>query len=156
MKGWMVGLIAAVIVAIALATAAAVLLRPGGDTIVLDLEAGDCFQVPDDIANSAIANSAIAEIDTVSCVEPHEAEVFATGELNPHRDQPYPDDEQQLFSQVDAKCAAVLADHPDIVQRFGVLPVVADDKSWSSFRGRYACVAIPYGGGTTEGSLGLR
>ena len=146
----MVGLIAAVIVAIALATAAAVLLRPGGDTIVLDLEAGDCFQVPDDIASSTIST-----IDTISCAKPHEAEVFATGELNPDRDQPYPGDERQLFAQVDARCSNVLVDHPDIVQRFGVLPVVADEKSWASFRGRYVCVAIPYGGGTTDGSLGL-
>jgi hypothetical protein len=150
MKGWMVGLIAVVVVAIGLATAAAVLLRPGGDTIVLDLEAGDCFQVPDDIAGAAIS-----EIDTISCSKPHEAEVFATGELNPDRDQPYPADAQQLFAQVDAKCAAVLADHPGVLERFGVLPVVADEKSWSSFRGRYVCVAVPYGGGTTEGSLGL-
>ena len=150
MKGWMVGLIAAVIVAIGLATAAALLLRPGGDTIVLDLDAGDCFQVPDDIAGSSIST-----IDTISCDKPHEAEVFATGELDPDRDQPYPDDEQQLFARVDARCSTVLADHPDLVQRFGVLPVVADEQSWESFRGRYVCVAIPYGGGTTQGSLAL-
>ena len=146
----MVGLIAAMIVAIAIATAAALLLQPGGDTIVLDLEAGDCFQVPDDIEGSTIST-----IETISCAKPHEAEVFATGELNPDRGQPYPDDEQQLFAQVDARCSSVLVDHPDIVQRFGVLPVVADEKSWDSFRGRYVCVAIPYGGGTTDGSLGL-
>ena len=146
----MIGLIAVVVVAIGLATAAVVVLRPGGDTIVLDLDSGDCFQVPDDIADATIA-----EIDTVGCSKPHEAEVFATGELNPDRDQPYPADAQQLFAQVDAKCAAALADHPDVLERFGVLPVVADEKSWSSFRGRYVCVAIPYGGGTTEGSLGL-
>jgi hypothetical protein len=146
----MVGLLAAVVVAIALATAAAVLLRPGGDTIVLDLDPGDCFQVPDDIARATIS-----EVDTISCDDPHEAEVFATGVLNPDRDQPYPGAAQQLFAQVDAKCAAVLTDHPDVRERFGVLPVVADEESWNSFRGRYVCVAIPYGGGTTEGSLGL-
>ena len=146
----MIGLVAAVVVAIALAAAAAVLLRPSGGTIVLDLDPGDCFQVPDDIANATLS-----EVDTISCSDPHEAEVFATGELNPDRDQPYPDAVQRLFAQVDAKCAAVLVDHPGVVERFGVLPVVADEASWSSFRGRYVCVAIPYGGGTTEGSLGL-
>jgi hypothetical protein len=150
MRGWIVGLVAAMLVAIAVATMAALLLRPGDDTIVLDLEVGDCFDVPDDIANATIAT-----VDAISCTDPHEAEVFATGELDPDRDQPYPDDEQQLFARVDARCAAVLADHPDVVQRFGVLPVVADEKPWSSFRGGYVCVAIPYGGGTTDGSLGL-
>jgi len=150
MKGWIVGLIAVMVIAIALAGAALLLLRPRGDTIILDLEAGDCFQVPADIANSTIS-----KIDTISCAKPHEAEVFATGELNPDRDEPYPTDDQQTFARIDSQCSALLVDRPDVVQRFGVLPVVADEKSWSSFRGRYVCVAIPYGGGTTTGSLGL-
>lgn len=150
MKGWIVGLLAVVLIAIALATGAVLLLRPGSDTIVLDLAAGDCFQVP-----SEIANSTISKVDTIGCDKPHEAEVFATGELDPNRDQPYPDDEQQTFNRVESLCTSVLADHPDLAARFGVLPVVADEQSWSSFRGRYVCVAIPYGGGTTTGSLGL-
>jgi hypothetical protein len=150
MKPWIVGLVAVVLLALALAVAAALLLRPGGDEIILDLEAGDCFQVPDEIANSKIS-----EIETVSCDASHEAEVFATGELNPERDQPYPEDEQQTFARVESRCAAVLAGEDDLEREFGVLPVVADETSWDSFRGRYVCVAIPYGGGTTEGSLGL-
>jgi hypothetical protein len=141
---------AASLVAIALAVAALVLVRPSDDTIVLDLDAGDCFQVPDDIAQATIS-----KVDTIDCTKPHEAEVFATGELDPGRDEPYPDDEQQLFARVDRQCAAVLGAHADLVDRFGVLPVVADERSWESYRGRYVCVAIPYGGGTTQGSLGL-
>jgi len=150
MRGWIVALMAAVLVAVGLAVAALVLLSPGDDTLVLDLDSGDCFEVPDDIADATIA-----QVDTISCSKPHEAEVFATGELNPDRDQPYPADEQQLFARVDRQCAAVLAGRADLVERFGVLPVVADERSWDSYRGRYVCVAIPYGGGTTEGSLGL-
>lgn len=150
MRAWIVGLIAAALVAIGVAVAALVLLRPGDATIVLDLDAGDCFQVPDDIAEATIS-----KVDTIDCTKPHEAEVFASGELDPGRDQPYPGDEQQLFARVDRQCAAVLADHSDLVDRFGVLPVVADERSWDSYRGRYVCVAIPYGGGTTQGSLGL-
>jgi len=150
MKGWIVALVAVMVIAIALAGAALLLLRPGGDTIILDLESGDCFQVPADIANSTIS-----KIDTINCAEPHEAEVFGTGELNPDRDQPYPTDDQQTFARVESQCSALLADRPDVVQRFGVLPVVADEHSWNSFRGRYVCVAIPYGGGTTTGSIEL-
>jgi Septum formation len=149
-RAWIVGLVAALLVAVALAVAALVLLSPGDDTLVLDLHSGDCFEVPDDVADATIA-----EVDTIDCTKPHEAEVFATGELNPDRDQPYPADEQQLFARVDRQCAAVIADRPELVERFGVLPVVADEQSWNSYRGRYVCVAIPYGGGTTEGSLGL-
>lgn len=150
MRGWIVALMAAVLVAVGLAVAALVLLSPGDDTLVLDLDSGDCFEVPDDIADATIA-----EVDTIACKNPHEAEVFATGELNPDRDQPFPADEQQLFARVDRQCADAIAGRPDLVERFGVLPVVADERSWDSYRGRYVCVAIPYGGGTTEGSLGL-
>ena len=46
-------------------------------------------------------------------------------------------------------------DIPALVERFGILPVVSNEASWESFRGRYVCVAIPYGGGTTDGSLGF-
>ncbi len=150
MRAWIAGLIAVVLVAIAAAVAALVLLSPGDDTIVLDLDAGDCFQVPDEIATATIS-----KVDTIDCTKPHDAEVFATGELDPGRDQPYPGDQQQLFARVDRQCAAVLTDHIDLAERFGVLPVVADERSWDSYRGRYVCVAIPYGGGTTRGSLGL-
>ena len=150
MRTWIVGLVAVSLVAIALAVAALVLLRPDDAPIVLDLDAGDCFQVPDDIAQATIS-----KVDTIACTKPHEAEVFATGELDPGRDQPYPDDEQQLFARVDRQCAAVLAGHADLVDRFGVLPVVADERSWERYRGRYVCVAIPYGGGMTQGSLSL-
>jgi hypothetical protein len=149
-KPWIVGLMAALLVAVALAVAAIVLLNPGEDTVVLDLDAGDCFAVPADIAEATIS-----EVDTIDCAKPHEAEVFATGELDPDREQPYPTDQRQLFARVDRQCAAVLADRPELVERFGVLPVVADERSWNSYRGRYVCVAIPYGGGTTQGSLGL-
>jgi hypothetical protein len=150
MRAWIGGLMVALLVAIGLAVAAVVLLNPRDDTLVLDLEAGDCFEVPDDIADATIS-----EVETIDCTEPHEAEVFATGELDPDRQQPYPPDEQQLFARVDRQCAAALAGRPDLVERFGVLPVVADEQSWSSYRGRYVCVAVPYGGGTTRGSLGL-
>jgi hypothetical protein len=32
---------------------------------------------------------------------------------------------------------------------------VANQASWDSFQGRFVCVATPYGGGTTVGSLGF-
>jgi hypothetical protein len=73
MRRWIVGLVAASLVAIALAVAALVLLRPGDDTIVLDLDAGDCFQVPDDIARATVS-----KVDTIDCTKPHEAETSPT------------------------------------------------------------------------------
>ena len=151
MRGWIVALMAASLVAIGLAVAAVVLLSPGDDTLVLDLDAGDCFEVPDDITDATIA-----EVDTIDCTKPHEAEVFATGELDPGSRPALSRPTNSNCSRASTGSAQpLLADHPDLVERFGVLPVVADEQSWNSYRGRYVCVAIPYGGGTTQGSLGL-
>lgn len=149
-RAWILGLGAVVIAIVVLGVVALLLATSGDDTLVLDLEPGDCLLLPEDMTNPAIGN-----VRVVGCDEPHEAEVFATGELDPDRDQPYPADPDQLFAQVDRACADTLAERPDVVDRFGVLPVVADERSWESFRGLYVCVAIPYGGGTTTGSLGF-
>ena len=79
---------------------------------------------------------------------------MAVGELDPAdgaEEVPRPADDV-LFEQVDARCAAALADRSELLERFGILPVVADEASWDEYDGRYVCVAIPYGGGTTTGS----
>jgi hypothetical protein len=148
-RGWLVALLATVTGVALIGVLAIVALTSGDDTLVLDLDAGDCFDVPDDVSQATIDT-----VDTIDCDGPHEAEVFGNGELNPDRDLPYPG-EEQLFERADRECAAVLSERPELVDRFGILPVVPNEASWDSFRGRYVCVAIPYGGGTTEGSLGF-
>ncbi len=147
-KGWVVGLLATVLLATAVAVLSILVVTSDDDTLVLDLAAGDCFELPDELAESTITN-----VETVDCDQPHEAEVFATGLRNPDRDLPYPD-EDELFRVVDARCAAVLAELPGASERFGVLPVIPNESSWDPFRGRFVCVAIPYGGGTVTGSIG--
>lgn len=148
-RGWLVALLATVAGVVLIGVLAIVALASGDDTLVLDLDAGDCFRLPDDMSETAIDT-----VETIDCNAAHEAEVFSTGELNHERELPYPG-EQQLFTTADRRCAAVLSERPDLVDRFGILPVVPNEASWDSFRGRYVCVAIPYGGGTTEGSLGF-
>lgn len=151
MSRWVVPLVATAMAVIGVGVALAMFALASDDgTLVLDLDRGDCFVVPDDLGDGAIA-----EVDTVDCDEPHLAEVFETGNLNPDRDLPYPDDEAQLFARVDRECAAVLARNPALVEQFGIVPVVADEASWDSFRGRYLCVAVPYGGEPVTGSLEL-
>ena len=149
-KAWIGGLLAVVAAIVAVGVTVLIAVTRDDDSLVLDLEAGECFRLPDDMSGSSIA-----DVVTVDCDDAHDAEVFATGELNPDRDEPYPADSEQLLARVDQRCADVLAAHPDLVDRFGILPVVADEASWEPFRGRYACVAIPYGGGTTSGSLAI-
>jgi hypothetical protein len=147
-QGWIWALMAALVVAIAIGVLSIVVVLSGGhDTLVLDLEAGDCFDMPADMSQATIT-----KVDTIDCTDPHGAEVIATGQLNPDRDVPYPAD-NVLFSQADRECTAAIAGQSDVADRFGVLPVVPNEKSWDSYRGRYVCVAIPYGGGTTTGGL---
>lgn len=118
------------------------------ESLVLDLRPGDCFDL-DDVGDGG--DDGIGTVATVDCERPHEAEVAATGRLNEARDVERPSDDE-LFAEVDARCAAALRDRAGLVERFGILPVVADEASWESYRGAYVCVAIPYGGGTTTGS----
>lgn len=133
--------------AIAIAIGIIVVATAGEDTLVLDLEVGECFDLALDRGASDIGT-----VTTVDCDEPHEAEVVAAGELDPDGTRERPSDDA-VFPLVDARCADALSDaHRALLDRFGILPVVADERSWESFDGRYVCIAIPYGGGTTTGS----
>lgn len=146
MPRWAWGLLAAVAAALAvLAAMVAVFALAGPDTTSIhDLRQGDCFDLPidgDDVR--------IESVDVSDCSEPHEAQVVLVGELNPDRDLPYPSNDE-LFAEIDRRCATL----PDeITDTFGLLPVAPDEASWEPFAGRFLCVAIPYGGGTTVGSL---
>lgn len=148
MKGWMFGLGVAVIGAIALGVLVLVVATSSDPTLVLDLAPGECFMLGDDVSDT------IGTVDVVSCDEQHEAEAVAVGGINPggaDGDVPRPADDE-LFAQVDARCAAAMQDLPELLEQFGILPVAADAASWEQYDGRYVCVAIPYGGGTTMGS----
>ncbi len=143
---WSLGLVAVLAAAVGvMGVIAAVTVLSGADaTSIGDLQAGDCFDVPLDSGDERVE-----AVDVFDCAEPHEAEVVAVGELNPDRDLPYPAD-ADLFAEIDRRCAA-LAD--EFADRFGLLPIAPEERSWEPLAGRFVCVAIPYGGGTTVGSL---
>ena len=134
------------VAAIAVAVGVIVVATSSGGTLVLDLAAGDCFEL--ELDDDAVE---VGTVDTVECAEAHGAEVVATGDLDPDGTVPRPADEE-LFALIDARCAESLAGRPTLLEQFGILPVSADEDSWESYDGRYVCVAIPYGGGTTTGS----
>lgn len=132
--------------AIGVAIGVILIATSSNETLVLDLEVGDCFDLdlgPDD--------TEIGIVTTVGCDQPHEAEVVALGELASDGATERPDDDA-LFTLVDARCATALAERAALLERFGILPVAADERTWDTSDGRYVCVAIPYGGGTTTGS----
>lgn len=132
--------------AIGVAIGVILIATTSDDTLVLELEVGECFDL-----DLAPGDTEIGIVTTVGCDQPHEAEVVARGELASDEGSERPADDD-LFTLVDARCAAALAERPALLERFGILPVAADERTWDTTDGRYVCVAIPYGGGTTTGS----
>jgi hypothetical protein len=141
---WVAGLLAVVAVVVGLGVLVFV-ATSSDESLVLDLAPGECFDLDDDV------DAAIGMVRTVDCDDPHQAEVVATGRLNESGTVERPAD-HELFDRVDARCAAALEDRPVLSERYGILPVAADEASWEPYEGAYVCVAIPYGGGATTGS----
>ncbi len=99
MRGWMVALLVVVLLVITAGVGAiAIVVSSGDDAPVVELEVGDCFDLPDDVAGDVLGS-----VDTVDCSEPHLAEVVAAGALNPGGDAPYPPDDE-LFDLVERAC----------------------------------------------------
>ena len=145
MRGWMVGLIAAVLVVLAAAVAIVAALTAGdGGTAIVDLEAGDCFDLPDDVADA----DELRMVDVIDCATPHLAEVVSVGALNTDG-SPYPADDE-LFDLVEAACRGAGVVESDA---FGLLPSAPTPDLWDSFDGRFVCVAIPFGGAPVTGSI---
>ena len=138
-----VGLIAVVVSALGIGVAAiAVITSSGDDTSIVDLEVGDCFDLPE-----GDDDGTLEAVDTVDCAAPHLAEVVFVGSLNTD-DQPYPPD-VELFAAVERACRrAGVVDS----QAFGLLPIAPTPELWASFEGRFLCVATPFGGDPVTGS----
>ena len=145
MRSWAVGLVVAVLgmvaVAIALIAVIAVVGRSDATSIV-DLEVGDCFDLPDDAADR------IDLVDVVPCDDLHEVEVVLVGELNPDGDAEYPADDE-LFALADERCRLADVDR----DRFGLVPFAPTEDTWNGAAGRFACLALPFGGGSITGSI---
>ena len=97
MRGWPVALVAAALVTIAIGVAAIVFATRDGSTSIFDLEVGDCFVLPrpDAVAETTFDLELVERID---CSTAHDAEVVATGRLNPGLDRVYPSD-AELFAE---------------------------------------------------------
>ena len=143
MRGWVIGLVGTVLLVVALAIAAVVAVSSaGGGTALVDLEPGDCFELPDSLAAGAIES-----VQPIDCDEPHLAEVVAVGELGADG-LDYPADEM-LFDDVDRSCRLA---SPVMSDEFGLLPVASTRDLWESFDGRFVCIAVPFGGAPVTGS----
>lgn len=143
-RGWALAIVLLALGAFAVAGVAIAVVR-SDDTVVVELDPGQCFELPDAIVDE------IGVVDTVDCDTPHQAEVVAADELNPERDRDYPGGEESL-SAAEHACNAALADERALLDEFGIVAVVANEAAWGPLEGRFVCVAIPYGGEPTSGS----
>jgi hypothetical protein len=141
------GLVALVVVAVL--TIAAVLSLSNA-TSWTDLDTGDCFDLAGAIADASGDLASVMAVDAVDCAQPHDAQVVATGELNPDGAEPYPSDDE-LFAAIDRACLSLVPDVVDPVV-YGIVPIAPDERTWNDRSGRFACVAVVAGGGTVTGS----
>jgi hypothetical protein len=144
MRGWVAALLAVVGVVIVVGVGAiALFMSSGDDTAIVDLEVGDCFDLP----NGSTDDGVLESVTTVDCSTPHLAEVVLVGGLN-SEGREYPSD-SELFAEVERACRAAEFANSDA---FGLLPVAPTPELWASFDGRFLCVAIPFGGQPVTGS----
>ncbi len=147
---WTLGVSATVIAIVVVAALALVVVTRSPGTALVDLELGDCFELSIDAAPDERATIQIVErVDVVECSVAHDAEVVLVGELNADGDREYPTD-ASMFEEIDRRCAEA-AD--TVGDRFGILPFAPSEAAWDRRNGRFHCVAVPFGGGTTRGSL---
>lgn len=140
----MIGLLAVVLLVVAGAAAIiGVALSGGGATAIVDLDVGDCFDLPDESDMDRFE-----EVDLIDCDEPHDVEVVLAGELNPDGDLPYPDD-PELFAIAGQRCNTVTLP----VEGFGLVPLAPTADTWEGAGGRFACLALQIGGEPSEGSV---
>ena len=146
MRGWVVGLLVVVLVIVGGAAAIiAALVGTSSSTSIVDLEVGDCFDLPPEEELARFET-----VDVIDCDEPHGVEVVFVADLNPDGDLPYPPDEE-LFPLAERRCAVVADSVP--LDVFGIVPLAPTEDTWDGADGRLSCLALPLGGGTTTGSI---
>lgn len=108
-----------------------------------ELEVGQCVGLPDADATE------VFRFDDQNCDDPHEAEVFATGDLG-DGDDPYPG-VTEVNQQIEALCRPAFADYVGIdfdQSVFQVTTVYPQEDTWN-LNQEYACLAYDPNGDTT-------
>jgi hypothetical protein len=141
--GWITGFVGLALAATFFTAAALGAFDDDGEVAVFALDPGDCVDV--DLQMVEVDVDTMPRID---CTDPHNGEVIATGELNPDRDEPYPDDDA-LFGELDAICRSALTRFGD--DRFTWLPIGPDERAWNVADGPYVCIAVLPSGTTRDG-----
>ena len=139
--GAVVGLVLLVVLGLGMVL---LVLSASNRTSWTDLKIGMCIDLSAPLQEGDV--EALYAVDVVSCPGPLDSEevvgeVIDVGDLNPGASAPYPS-EDDLVATVDAICASLAYDR----DRFGVLPIMPDERTWVDRGGRYVCLAVAYGG----------
>jgi hypothetical protein len=119
-----------------------------GEVVFSDLEVGECIMLPDDLGGT------IRGIEVADCDDPHDGEVFATGDLDPDDSRSFPgleaaalEVEQACFDAFEPFVGAAYSDSDlDVVYFF------PREMSWR-FDSGYVCVAVDPRGVALTGSV---
>jgi len=141
--GAAVGLVVLVAVALGMVL---VVVSASNRTSWTDLEIGTCIDLSASLGVGSVeSDDELFVVDTIPCdgalAEGQVlAEVVGLGDLNAAGDTPYPPS-TELLEIVDRRCALLAVDD----ERFGRLPIVPDERTWTDRDGRYVCLAVAYG-----------
>jgi hypothetical protein len=116
-------------------------------TSALNLKVGQCVALPDE------SETEVFRFDDQQCDEPHDAEVFATGDLG-GGDDPYPGIDR-VNKTIQDLCVPELIDYASDsadLSEFAIFTVYPQEKDWS-INQHYACLVVKADGSTSTGSL---
>lgn len=115
-----------------------------------ELEVGQCVKLPGADATE------VFRFDDQDCDKPHQAEVFAIGDLG-SGDDPYPG-VSEVQSQIETLCRPAFADYVGIdfdSSVFQVTTVYPQESTWKTNQ-EYACLAFDPSGDTTGSIRGVQ
>lgn len=114
---------------------------------IFSLEVGDCVDL-----ELPPTDDSVSSVPVVACDEPHTAEVFFVGNLNPDRDLDYPVDDPALFRAVVEACVWPSVGGISEFERyvgisfaeseFDVFPIAPDARAWEPTRGQFVCLLV--------------
>ena len=149
--GWILGSFGVAGFAVLMTLVATDVINLNDDTVIDDLEVGDCVESDLDDADETVE---VRELPVIDCDEPHDAEVVDVVELNRGRRREYPSP-LDLGQEATVACLEGFEDYHgapssgDLVVSF----IVANEDAWDALRGLVVCLAFDADGDQLDESV---
>ncbi|MGI9622687.1 MAG: DUF4328 domain-containing protein [Acidimicrobiales bacterium] len=135
--------------------ASAPLADSGVGTLLEELKAGDCFDLPPDFNELATGTQPVLAVEVLPCAEAHELEVVATISLEFGAGAGFPGDEQVILMGL-SMCAQPFESHVGVpwwVSGLDVFVIHPGADTWAIGDREVLCSARPVSGDLLEGPL---